>query len=594
MDKYSYTSLPSSTNSVGTTQKVWKAVALIVSVLAITFWSGTFLHRRSQGSLKFQQGIEIKDEGELLGVLVDAPAGKYNGSYYYYDSDLVQFSGMSTGVRSWKGIRFGKNPERFTSPVLADPLPPQEIYQNYDSPGCVQPNDHDIYFGINPGNWISEDCLFLSITAPLTSCGGNGCPVVVYYHAGAFVEGLGADYPGADSSTFSKNGIVGVVPNYRLGIFGAMATTNVSGTYGFQDQQLALVWVQKNIAAFGGDPSKVTIMGGSSGAQSVAAHLASPGSAGLYAAGAMGSGPIGLLYPTIERARSVSAAVFQSAGCDVDDVACMRNLTYQEILAVQMDVPTILQDSQCIYMMFVDPQGDIPVQPFSVIKNGAYPDVPLLVSFVPDEGISFVMEYINSPITIDDYPKYLESFAGLFMHVDNTTAATIALQKLYPFTKETTDGRFLLSEIVTDALVVCPTFSMSEGAIAQGRKIYLEMFDHVFSYELSPSLPAWDHTSVTHGADFPCVWDAVNAEQSGKWAGDEAEVLMCHYLNTAYSNFMQSGNPNEGRPLEKSMTYVPLTPSAEILIVSTESAVGKYSRYSLCTEYWNAVQPIPE
>jgi para-nitrobenzyl esterase len=133
----------------------------------------------------------------------------------------------------------------------------------------------------------SEDCLYLNVWAPETES-GEKLPVMVWIFGGGFVAG-GTSEPRQDGETLAKKGVVVVSMNYRLGVFGFLAHPELSkesgghsGNYGLLDQLAALQWVKRNIAAFGGDPSQVTIFGESAGSFSVSAHMASPLSLGLF------------------------------------------------------------------------------------------------------------------------------------------------------------------------------------------------------------------------------------------------------------------------------------------------------------------------
>lgn len=137
-------------------------------------------------------------------------------------------------------------------------------------------------------NDISEDCLFLNIWSP-ASTSDNKLAVFVYLHGGGFSEGSGA-IDVYDGEELAKKGVVVVTINYRLGVLGflvhpeltAESSNNASGNYGLLDQIAALQWLRDNIAAFGGDPDRVTISGQSAGAASVRALIASPLSKGLF------------------------------------------------------------------------------------------------------------------------------------------------------------------------------------------------------------------------------------------------------------------------------------------------------------------------
>ena len=144
---------------------------------------------------------------------------------------------------------------------------------------------------------MSEDCLYLNVWTPAKSS-DEKLPVMVFFYGGGFANVAGS-MPFYNGPTLAQNGVIVVTPNYRLGALGFFAHPqldnesphNASGNYGIMDQQAALKWVQKNIGAFSGDPSRVTIFGQSAGAESVLVHVASPTSTGLYQQAIVESGP---------------------------------------------------------------------------------------------------------------------------------------------------------------------------------------------------------------------------------------------------------------------------------------------------------------
>ena len=152
-------------------------------------------------------------------------------------------------------------------------------------------------------NGVSEDCLYLNVWTPAKR-NTTGLPVLVYFFGGGFVAGDGSE-PRYDGASMATKGIVTVTVNYRLNIFGFFAHPELSkeapykasGNYGLLDQHAALKWVQKNIAAFGGDPKRVTIAGESAGSIAVSAQMSSPLSKGIIA-GAIGESGAGI-NPTL-------------------------------------------------------------------------------------------------------------------------------------------------------------------------------------------------------------------------------------------------------------------------------------------------------
>ena len=139
----------------------------------------------------------------------------------------------------------------------------------------------------------SEDCLFLNVFAP--EKGGEKLPVIVYIHGGGFTGGCGHEKH-FDCPVWAQKGVIGVTLNYRLGPLGFAVLPELkeeagrTGNYGLYDQLTAILWVKHNIAAFGGDPDNITIMGQSAGAMSVQQHCLSPLSKGVFHKAVMCSG----------------------------------------------------------------------------------------------------------------------------------------------------------------------------------------------------------------------------------------------------------------------------------------------------------------
>ena len=187
-------------------------------------------------------------------------------------------------------------------------------------------------------NGVSEDCLYLNVWTPATRK-TTGLPVLVYFYGGGFVAGDGSE-PRYDGESMAKKGIVVVTCNYRLNIFGFLAHPDLSaespykasGNYGLLDQVAALEWVRKNIAAFGGDPARVTICGESAGSISVSYQMASPLSKHLIA-GAIGESGAGIhptLAPvTLAEAEKTGLEFAQKAGYPT--IAQLRALSARDI-----------------------------------------------------------------------------------------------------------------------------------------------------------------------------------------------------------------------------------------------------------------------
>lgn len=260
------------------------------------------------------------------GPVVNTKCGPVLGSYY----TLYDGSGTAAAFRS---IRYAASPERWSPPVAAacwDGTYNATEFQGY----CVQPGGDGV-----------EDCLFLHVYVPVDSQGNlpsptASLPVLAYIHGGGLMGGSGNfEMP----ATFAyRTGTIAVAINYRLNVFGYLATAalsstsgGTSGNYGFLDQQLALRWIQNNIRAFGGDPTRVTLAGQSSGGTSIFALLSSPASVGLFSGAIALSGSPNMSM-TLQVAHVQNAGVPVALGCSNADpateVACMRQASVSALL----------------------------------------------------------------------------------------------------------------------------------------------------------------------------------------------------------------------------------------------------------------------
>jgi para-nitrobenzyl esterase len=194
-----------------------------------------------------------------------------------------------SGISEFKGIPYAAPPtgdRRWSAPQPVEPWTDVRRTVAFAA-RCMQlPVFGDMNFR---SDGMSEDCLYLNVWTPADSADA-GLPVLVYFYGGGFVAGDGSE-PRYDGASMARRGIVAVTVNYRLNVFGFMAHPELSseaangnsGNYGLLDQQAALEWVRDNIAAFGGDPGRVTIAGESAGSASVSGHVVSPLSRGLFA-----------------------------------------------------------------------------------------------------------------------------------------------------------------------------------------------------------------------------------------------------------------------------------------------------------------------
>jgi len=251
---------------------------------------------------------------------------------------LESTSAPKDGVRNFKGIPFAQPPvgdlrwrepravKNWTGARNADQFGPRCMQRT--SPGA------DYWFR---SNGMSEDCLYLNVWTSAKS-GNERLPVLVYIFGGGFQNGDGSE-PRYDGESMARRGMVAVSVNYRTNIFGFFvhpeltkeSPHNAAGNYGLLDQVAALLWVQKNIAAFGGDPKHVTIAGESAGSISVSALMASPLSKNLMAAAIGESGAAISSLPPQPLADAEQKGVKFAAAAGVNTLAALRAMTAEQI-----------------------------------------------------------------------------------------------------------------------------------------------------------------------------------------------------------------------------------------------------------------------
>jgi para-nitrobenzyl esterase len=242
------------------------------------------------------------------------------------------------GIRSFKGLPFGQPPVgdlRWREPQPVKDWPGVRKADAF-GPACMQRLSPNADYWLR-GDGMSEDCLYLNVWTPAKS-GREKLPVLVYIFGGGFQNGDGSE-PRYDGESMARKGIVAVSVNYRTNIFGFFvhpeltreSPHHASGNYGLLDQVAALEWVRKNIAAFGGDPKRVTVAGESAGSISVSALMASPLSKHLMAGAICESGAAIASLPPRPLAEAEAGGVKFAAAAGADGLAALRRMNPQQL-----------------------------------------------------------------------------------------------------------------------------------------------------------------------------------------------------------------------------------------------------------------------
>lgn len=460
---------------------------------------------------------------------------------------------LDGGVRAFLGIPYGKPPLgklRFRAPEPVDRW--EGVKDATKFPNCCYQLEDTSYPGFsgaemwNPNTPVSEDCLYLNVWTPLFNKTQSPAlaPVLVWIYGGGYTVGS-SSLDMYDGRYLSKSeGVVVVSMNYRLGPLGFMSlpdNKNVRGNAGLLDQRLALQWVASNIAAFGGDPSKVTLFGESAGSGSVGLHLLSPGSQALFHRAVMQSGSPNAPWATVsqEVAWRRSTKLGEVLGCSTSQPAqlesCLQQADPMTITSRQYEVLT----QQALLGLAFQPVIDGDFIPDKVEMLNL-PKKDVMLGLNKDEGTYFLMYGApgfkvpgESLITRDEYLKGV----GLAMAgMSNATQEAAVFH--YTDWTDVNNGaanRDLLGNLVGDREFFCPVLEFGQRYSQGGGKTFVYLFDHRSS--VNP-WPAW--MGVMHGYEIEFVFGMPLNESLGY---TKSEVNMTKKFMKHWANFARTGDP---------------------------------------------------
>ena len=457
---------------------------------------------------------------------------------------------------------------------------------------CAQIADAALYEPLT----TTEDCLSLNVWTPTYPSAKGPLPVMVWFHGGGFTDGASDHDDGYDGTALATKGnVILVSVNYRLGVLGFLATSSLSsadkqaqsGNYGFQDQQLALRWVQANAAAFGGDPTRVTIFGQSAGGEAVCDHLASPFSRGLFQRAIPESGAdCAFTPPTLAQAEQTGAGVVSLLGCTgASDVnACLRSKTPAEVLAT-VGVPGG-------YPANASPNTGnpiLPLRPLDAINAGRFNKVPVMVGSVHDEATIFDVPYYA--ITAAEYAPALQSGFGL--------SASQALQVVaeYPAASYATPVAAL--NVAIDDRDAC-TSAPGQTALAAKTPTYAYEFDQTNVPNLyNVPLPPGYYLGAYHASEVVLVFQTEPLTAGGQNLLTPQLLSVSDQLIQYWTRFAANGDPNNaaGQPRSagKAPPYWPVFSAADQdrqELSSDTSTKTDYQQNHRCA-FWAGVLASP-
>lgn len=517
------------------------------------------------------------------------------------------------GMRSYFAIPFAAPPVGELR--WAPPAPPQTwtapLARTASAAPCLQTSESP--YRLAGG---SEDCLYLDVHAP---AGQGPFPVMVNIHGGAFNTGGPIAY--MDPSPLVTKGVIVVNVAYRLGAMGflahpALAAGGSAGNYGIMDQQAALTWVRENIAHFAGDRNNVTLFGESAGGFSVMAHLAAPGSRGLFQKAIVQSGNYGnarqLTGPQMGSAsaaivddaiRAAQAAGVQGITCAPGAVtaACLRSLP-------EPVVRTYLAQAIYAALPVMVPSVDGSVLPKSVkmaFAAGENLKVPLLNGTNRDEYTLYIAiaeaarRAAAAPPNLDPgdtrfalpAAAYAPTVAGL------TAGAGVAASDLvatwYPLAAYGADPALqpslAVSALGTDLGFACPALRVTQRVASQKSPTWMYEFRDRTATPLVDVDQGKYYLSFPQGAghsyDFQYLYNL------GPLANDEQRQLQAA-MTRYWTNFARSGDPNRGADVPAA--WPPFTGPDRLLGLDVASsggikALASFETDHKCADPWSAV-----
>jgi len=377
-----------------------------------------------------------------------------------------------------------------------------------------------------------EECLNLNVWTPDATA---ALPVLVWIHGGAFMNGSGSvgAYSGA---AFARDGVVCVTINYRLAAEGFLLLDDGIANLGLLDQLAALRWVQANIAAFGGDPARVTVAGESAGAMSVITLLSMPQAEGLFTQAIAQSGAAAHTL-THDQAQMVSGYLTSTLGVPADREA-IKAVPLDKLVRAASDLVVEVQTapdpakwgSLALSLLPFAPAVDgevVPQEPLAAIAAGQGKDVRLLIGSNRDEARLFFVAPASIDL-IDD--ATLEAAASAYgLSADSLT--------LYRAGRPGASAGDILAAVITDWFFAIPAIRVAEARTgAANAPTWMYRFDH--------PAPEDNHRfGASHAAEVPFVFNTISQQDLHPLIGDTPSQAVADQTHKAWVDFITHGNP---------------------------------------------------
>ena len=460
----------------------------------------------------------------------ESPPGAGSTAPVRTAAGLVAGTVLPGGVRAFRGIPFAAPPVgalRWRPPRPVRPWRGVRDGTRFGAQCMQRPIFSDMVFR---SAGMSEDCLYLNVWAPAVR-EARRLPVLLYFFGGGYVAGDGSELR-YDGASLARRDIVVVTANYRLGVFGFLAhpeltresPRHASGDYGLLDQVAALEWVRRNVAAFGGDPRRITIGGESAGSLSVSALMASPLSRRLIA-GAIGESGA-MIYPTFA---PVTLAAAEARGVAFADSAGARSLAALRAMPAESLLDVTGRPGNGRFPTVVD-GWFLSGKPADVFASGQGARVPLLAGWNTEES-SWQGLLGDSQPTPENYAAAVRRVFG--SHADEALA-------LFPAaTSEQVEESGTLLAGAT--FIAYSTWKWADLQAGAGQAVYRYLYAHPRPAPKVPG-PNPPPAGAVHSAEIEYALGNLETNDVYPWSADDDTVSAT--MEAYFADFVKTGNPN--------------------------------------------------
>lgn len=397
-----------------------------------------------------------------------------------------------------------------------------------------------IFMKIMPPPQMSEDCLYLNVRTGNLK-GKEKQPVLVYIHGGAKHFGSGAE-TFYHSDDLTKKGVVVVTINFRLGILGYFAhpalseesSYNSCGNYGLLDQVAALEWVKRNISKFGGDPYNVTIMGQSSGGESVAELMSTPLARGLFQRAIIQSGTFTTLSeatgkPFLLREEAEDAGKKWADKIGLKSIKELRDVPAEQLIE---KLQSKIDDYGYPFLTVIVDNFTFPSSIASTFQKGKQAQVPLLIGYNKDEGTLFypIAKYPTPSNWDRNVPEDLDSFRLFMKNIYMDDADTLMSIYKLDDPKSRLVGEIEMrgdDQIGVQAFYLCRQMEK------------LNIPSYLYFFTATP--PSKNQTiGAYHGIELPFIFGT----HDNYFVASKDDLILKENIQNYWVSFMENGDPN--------------------------------------------------